>query len=58
MKFSFNEQLDMLLVYGEVQKNSVRTQALYAEKYPNHMHYIVSAVKNEEKPKKLNYTNV
>jgi len=38
---TFNEQLDMLLVYGEAQKNSIRTQALYAKKYPNRMHYIV-----------------
>ncbi|EZA57091.1 hypothetical protein X777_01697 [Ooceraea biroi] len=33
--YSFEEQVDMILIYGECQKNSVRAQNLYAERYPN-----------------------
>jgi len=38
MKFSFAEQVDKLLIYGETQQNSTRAQALYIERYPNWMH--------------------
>ena len=38
MKFSFTEQVDMILVYGEAQQNSIRAQALYAERYPDRSH--------------------
>jgi len=36
--FSFNEQVDMLLIYGETQQNSIRAQALYVNRYPNRTH--------------------
>jgi len=38
MKFSFAEQVDMLLIYGKAQQNSTRTQALYIEQYLDRMH--------------------
>lgn len=33
--YPFEEQVDMLLIYGECQKNSVRAKNLYAERYPH-----------------------
>ncbi|CAK9814796.1 hypothetical protein ANTQUA_LOCUS8218 [Anthophora quadrimaculata] len=38
MKFSFEEQVDMILIYEEIRQNSIRAQALYAERYPHHTH--------------------
>jgi len=38
MQFSFAEQVDMLLIYGEAQQNSTTAQALYIEWYPDRMH--------------------
>jgi len=38
MKFSFAEQVDVLLIYGETQQNITRTQALYIERYSDWMH--------------------
>lgn len=35
MKFSFSEQVDMLLIYGEVQRNFVIAKTLYAERHPD-----------------------
>lgn len=33
--YTRNEQVDMLLIYGETQKNAVAATALYAERYPD-----------------------
>lgn len=33
--YSFEEQVDMILIYGECQQNSVRARILYSERYPN-----------------------
>lgn len=33
--YPFEEQFDMILIYGECQKNSVRAKNLFAERYPN-----------------------
>lgn len=33
--YPFEEQVDMILIYGECQQNSVRAKNLYAERYPN-----------------------
>jgi hypothetical protein len=38
MMVSFNEKTDMLLIYGECQKNSRNTARVYAEWYPNRYH--------------------
>jgi len=38
MQFSFAEQVDMFLIYGEAQQNSARTQALYIKRYSDRMH--------------------
>jgi len=38
MQFLFAEQVDMLLIYGEVLQNLTRAQALYIERYPDRMH--------------------
>jgi len=38
MKFSFAEQVNMLLIYEEAQQNATRTQALYIEWYPDWIH--------------------
>lgn len=35
MNFTRNEQVDMLLVFGECQRNSRRAQELYLHRYPN-----------------------
>lgn len=33
--YPFQEQVDMLLIYGECQKNAVHARNLYAERYPD-----------------------
>lgn len=33
--YPFEEQVDMILIYGECQQNSVRARILYSERYPN-----------------------
>jgi len=38
MKFSFTEQVDILLIYGEAQQTLTRTQALYIKWYSDQMH--------------------
>ena len=33
--YLFEKQVDMILIYGECQNNSVRVKNLYAERYSN-----------------------
>ena len=33
--YPFEEQVDMILIYGECQQNSVQARILYSERYPN-----------------------
>jgi len=33
--YPVEEQVDMILIYGECQQNSVRAKILYSERYPN-----------------------
>ena len=32
--YPFEEQVDMILIYGECQQNLVQTRILYSERYP------------------------
>ena len=33
--YPFEEQVDMILIYGECQQNSVQARILYSERYPD-----------------------
>jgi len=33
--YPFEQQVNMILIYGECQKNSLRAKNLYAERYSN-----------------------
>ena len=35
--YPFEKQVDLILIYGECQQNSVRARILYFERYPNHI---------------------
>jgi len=61
MKFSFAEQVDMLLIYGEAQQNSTRAQALYIKRYSDRMHRMFQRIckkLRETGNRKLNYAKI
>lgn len=37
-RYTRNEHIDMLLIYGECRKNAVQAQELYQQRYPNRRH--------------------
>jgi hypothetical protein len=38
MVFSIENKANMILVYGEAERNSARSALLYVESYPTHCH--------------------